>query len=480
MKENKEPKMKRMTRRSFLKSGALLTAGTAAVLSPTVIPTSALGLDGHVAPSERVTMGLIGCGSHGRGWNLDMMFRNPMQQVVAVCDVDQNYLNAAQKKTNDFYSQKSRQDWKGCDAYRDFRDLVNRKDIDAVDIVTPDHWHVLLAVFAMKAGKDVICEKPTLTIREGRILSDTQKATQRVFQTASENRSIECYQHVVNLARNGLLGKLRNIKVLLPPGNTSVRDPGVQSDEPSARIIGEVPPELDYETWLGPAPVVPYIPARVHYNWRWNFAYSGGVLTDWGSHLINSAQWANDTDDTGPVEVEGKGDFPDFNDVWNTPATFNINYRYANGVTMNVWTEVPGIKLEGSKGWVLCRGWRGNLTASDDRLLNVKFEGDRNLGRPESTVKTGEGIGGEHVDFALCVKSRKPCYYTAECGHRNHTIAHMGNISMILDGAKLQWNPDKERFEGNRADEANVHFCSEREQREPWSFDKVDSWINVG
>ena len=470
--------MKRISRRCFLRNSALFATGTVAVLSPMVIPASALGLGDKPAPSERVTMGLIGCGSHGCGWNLDMMFRNPMQQVIAVCDVDQNYLNAAQKKVNDFYSQQSGQSYKGCDAYRDFRDLVNRKDIDAVDIVTPDHWHVLLAVFAMKAGKDVICEKPTLTIREGRILSDTQKATQRVFQTASENRSIECYQHVVNLARNGLLGELRNIKVLLPSGNTSDRDPNRKNN--NAVTGAEVPPELNYETWLGPAPKVPYIPERVHYNWRWNFAYSGGVLTDWGSHLINIAQWANNTDDTGPVEVEGRGDFPDFDEVWNTPPTFNINYRYDNDVTMNVWTDVPGIKLEGTKGWVLCRGWRGNLTASHDRLLDVTFEGDKNFGRPESTVKTNEGIGGEHIDFAHCVKSRKLCYYTAECGHRNHTIAHMGNISMMLGGKKLQWNPKKERFEGNHADEANSHFCFEREQREAWSFEKVDSWINVG
>ena len=471
--------MTNFTRRSFLKKSVLASAGVVVMASPMIVPKSVLGRNNDVPPSERITMGLIGCGSHGGGWNLDMMFNNPMQQVVAVCDVDKNYLSAAQNKVNGHYSQQSGQSYSGCDAFEDFRDLVNRKDIDAVDIVTPDHWHVMLSVFAMKAGKDVICEKPTLTIAEGRILSDTQKQTQRVFQTASENRSIECYQHVVNLARNGLLGEVRNIKVLLPPGNTEARNPN-QDEAETFFTECAVPEELDYEKWLGPAPVRPYVPGRVHYNWRWNYDYSGGVLSDWGSHLVNIAQWVNDSDDTGPVEVQGTGDFPDFNTAWNTTPTFDIKYRYANGVRMNVWSEVPGIKVEGTKGWVLVRGWRGNTTASDEKLITMKFEGDKNFGRPESTVATNAPIGGEHIDFAKCVKSRKLCYYTAESGHRNHTIAHMGNISMLLGGVKLQWDPVAERFTGEHADEANRHFCMVRQQRDPWTFANIDSWINVG
>lgn len=462
--------MTKLSRRSFLKTSLMATA------APLVVSSSVLGRDGNVAPSERITMGLIGCGDHGRGWNLDLMFKNTIQQVVAVCDVDKNHLAAAKKRVDDFYSTKAGETYKACDAYEDFRDLVNRKDIDAVDIVTPDHWHTLLAVYAMKAGKDVICEKPTLTIREGRLLSDTQKKTQRVFQTASENRSVGCYQQLVNLARNGHLGEIRHIKVLLPPGNTAARE--VNKREPNFSVQ-EIPDTLDYEKWSGPAPVLPYIPARNHYNWRWNFTYSGGVITDWGSHMTNIAQWANNTDETGPVEVQGTGKFPDFDDVWNTAETFKISYKFGNGVTMDVWTEVPGIKIEGTKGWVLSRGWRKPLTASDDSLLKITFEGDKNLGRPEAGADAGGG-GGEHLDFANCVKSRKLCYYTAESGHRTHSIAHMGNISMLLGGAKLRWNPKKEVFEGDRAEEANKHFCYVREQRDPWTFENIDSWINVG
>ena len=464
--------MTTLSRRLFLKKSSALALGA------TLIPASALGRDDNVAASERVAMGLIGCGSHGGGWNLDLMIANPMQQVVAVCDVDEGRMQNSRNKANSAYSAKMGTTYKGCTAHGDFRDLVNRKDVDAVCIATPDHWHVLLSVFAMKAGKDVICEKPTLTIEEGRILSDTQKKTQRVFQTASENRSIAGYQYLVNAARNGHLGEVRNIKVLLPSGNTADRD--TLNREGAKWEVTEPPKGLNHDLWLGPAPVKPHIEARTHYNWRWNFDYSGGVLTDWGAHLINIAQWANNSDDTGPVEVQGTGDFPDFGAVWNTPPTFRINCRYADGVTMEIWTEVPGIKLEGTKGWLLMRGWRGNTTASDDSLLKLTFEGDKNFGRPESTVPTSGGTGGEHIDFANCVKSRELCYYTAECGHRNHTIAHIANISMLLDGAKLNWNPQTEKFEGNRADEANKHFCMTRPQREPWTFAKVDSWINVG
>lgn len=460
-----------LSRRSFLKKSSL-------AFGAALIPASALGLDGNVAANERVAMGLIGCGDHGGGWNLDLMIANPMQQVIAVCDVDEGRMQSIQNKAEKAYADKMGAAYKGCTAHGDFRDLVNRKDVDAVCIATPDHWHVLLSVFAMKAGKDVICEKPTLTIEEGRILSDVQKKTQRVYQTASENRSIDRYQYLVNATRNGHLGELRHIKVLLPPGNTAARS--VSKEEQANWEPAEVPKGLNYDLWLGPAPVKPYIQTRTHYNWRWNFDYSGGVLTDWGAHLINIAQWANDSDATGPVEVQGTGDFPPFDAVWNTAPTFRINCRYANGVTMEIWSEVPGIKLEGTKGWLLMRGWRRPITASDESLLNLQFEGDKNFGRPESTVKAEGGSGGEHIDFANCVKSRKPCYYSAECGHRNHSIGHLANVSMLLGGAKLSWNPQSEKFEGERAEEANKHFCVSRPQREPWSFGSVDTWINVG
>ena len=470
-------------RRDFLKQ---MVAGTA-FMAPLVIGGRAIGLDGAVSANERVTMGLIGCGQHGVEWNMSLMFDNPEQQVVAVCDVDHLRMQDAKRRVEEFYTAAQNSDGSGvsaytCAAYEDFRDLINRKEIDAVDIVTPDHWHVLMAVMAMRAGKDVICEKPTLTIAEGRLLSDTQRATQRVYQTASENRSIDEYQRIVSAVRSGQIGELRHMKVLLPPGlvDKGKINPTFEDRAP--------PPHLDYEKWLGPAPLRPYVEARVHYNWRWNLDYSGGSLTDWGAHMINLAQWANNSDATGPVSVCGRGDFPDETEVWNATPTFDIDYVYGNGVTMRVWNEVPGIKFEGTKGWILNRGWRGDTTASDERLLTwTPGSGDVDVGRAESVVGragpspvTGKSMGGEHVDFTRCVKSRELCYYSAECGHRNHTIAHLGNTSMKLGGAKLTWNPETERFEGERADEANESRFVHRPMRAPWTIDAIDSWINVG
>ncbi|MCL2304183.1 MAG: Gfo/Idh/MocA family oxidoreductase [Planctomycetaceae bacterium] len=459
----------KLSRRTFLKA----TAAT-----PFVVPSSVLGRDGNTAPSERVTMGLIGCGSHGIGWNLPLMFANPMQQVIAVHDVDKPRALDAQKRVNAHYSEKMGQSYAGCEIDDDFRDLVNRKEIDAVCIATPDHWHVLLSVFAMKAGKDVICEKPTWSIREGRILADTARQTGRVYQTASENRSIDVYQQIVNLCRGGHLGEIRHMKVLLPPGNTGARNPNKDADPSDAPQ--EVPEGLDYDTWTGPAPLIPYIPIRHHYNWRWNFAYSGGLITDWGAHLVNIAQWCIDADETGPVSVQAEGEMLPEEAIWNTPANFKAYYQYANGVKLDIWTEVPGIKVEGTKGWILSRGWRGPLRSSDDKLLEITFEGPKNFGRPESTVAATSGTGGEHIDFANCVKSRGACYYTAESGHRTHTIAHLANVSMLLGGVTLKWNPAEEKFEGDHAEAPNRHFCYERSYREPWTFEKIDSWINVG
>jgi len=442
-------------------------AATAA--APIIIPSSALGLAGTVAPSNRITMGLIGCGGHGTGWNLDRMFENPDQLVVAVCDVDTQHLAKAEKKVNSHYSKALGQDYR-CGMYSDFRDLVNRKDIDAVDVATPDHWHVIPALMALKAKKHVICEKPlTLTVREGRILADQAKRSGLVFQTASENRSIDSYIYMCELVHGGFIGELRHIKVLLPKDNASRGNTDFTTQEP--------PEYLDYEMWQGQAPSAPYCPARIHNTFRWNLAYSGGRLTDWGAHMIDLAQWASGHQETGPVEVEGTGVFPPRDAVWNTAGEFDLHYRYANGVTMHVWSEVPGIKFEGTEGWIMFHGWRGPLAASDPKILEVKIPKDKQLHRPKTIVaRTGGGgiPGGEHMDFTDCIKNGRQTYAPAEIGHRTISVAHIGNIAMQL-GRKLRWNPEKEKF--HLDDEANAMLG--REQREPWTIDNVDSWLNA-
>ena len=455
----------RLTRRRFLRDLAIVN-----VAAPVVISSSVLGLAGAVAPSNRIAMGLIGCGGHGTSWNLDRMFENPDQQVVAVCDVDSLHLAAAEEKVNSHYSKLLGREYR-CQVYADFRELVNRKDIDAVDVATPDHWHVIPSIMALKAGKHVICEKPlTLTVREGRILADEAKRSGLVFQTASENRSIDSFIQICELVNGGYIGGLRKIEVLLPTGNESRGNDDFTLQEP--------PEYLDYEMWQGQAQAAPYCSARVHNTFRWNLAYSGGRLTDWGAHLIDLAQWASGYQHTGPVEVEGTGIFPPRAAVWNTAVEFDLQYRYANGVLMNVRSEEPGIRFEGDDGWVMFKGWRGPLEASDPKILTIEIPRGRQLHRPKTlaTRVRGEGVpGGEHLDFTECIKNGGETYSPAETGHRTITIAHIGNIAMLL-GRKLDWSPEQERF----PDDEEASALLSREERKPWTIANIDSWLNVG
>ncbi|MBM3999630.1 MAG: Gfo/Idh/MocA family oxidoreductase [Planctomycetes bacterium] len=454
----------RVARRTFLKRIA------AAGLFPTIIPASALGRSGTVAPSNRIRMGLIGCGGHGTSWNLDRMFENPDQQVVAVCDVDGRHAAEAERRVNEHYSKALGMPYR-CDVFRDFRDLINRKDIDAVDVATPDHWHVLPALMATRAKKHVICEKPlSLTLAEGRQLADESARSGLVFQTASENRSIDSYIQIVELVRGGYIGELRHVKVMLPKDNEARGNEDFTVQPP--------PKELDYDFWQGQAPIAPYCPARVHNTFRWNLAYSGGRITDWGAHLFDLAQWASGHERTGPVEVEGTGTFPPGDSVWNTAGIFDVRYRYSSGLTMHAWSEgTPGVKFEGTEGWVMFRGWRAPLTASDPKVLDVVIPESKRAHRPTVICRRDAAsgpAGGEHLDFTDAIKNNKPTYAPAEIGHRTISIAHIANIAMRL-GRKLGWDPDKEEFVGD----AEANAMRAREQREPWTPKNVDAWLNV-
>jgi len=249
------------TRRAFLKRCA---AAAAACAAPTIIPASARGADGQTAPSGRITVGFIGTGDHGTNWNLPPYLNHKSAQVVAVCDVDRNHLSRAKKIVDRHYQNGD------CFATGDFREVLARRDIDAVMISTPDHWHTLISLLAIQAGKDVQCEKPTLTIREGQRLVAAVRKHKKVFQTSTEDRSLPEYHRMAELVRNGRIGKLQRIEVILPkqPGG-----PGDPTPQP-------VPPELDYDLWLGPAPLAPYTRGRVHYNFRWIWDYSGGIICD--------------------------------------------------------------------------------------------------------------------------------------------------------------------------------------------------------
>ncbi len=432
-----------VTRRSFLKKTAGFAAGT--IGFPYFVPSAALGKAGAVAPSNRITLGFIGVGSHGTSINLRTFLGNSDAQALAVCDVDSSHLEQAEKIVNGQYANnKISGTYKSCAVYKDFREIIARSDIDAVVISTPDHWHALISVIAARAGKDVFCEKPTLTVHEGRVVSDTIKRYNRIYQTASENRSVYVYHRMCELVRNGRIGKLRTIRVGLRSGPNRPGDPTPMP----------VPEYLDYDMWLGPAPWAPYTKDRLHYEWRWILDYSGGQLTDWGAHLVNIAQWANDTDHTGPVTVEGKGQFGKAG-LYNTATKYEIEYEYANGVKLFISSGTPSIRFEGTDGWIGNHGWTAALQAEPRSIL------DSIIGPNENHLYTCRG--GEQRNFLDCVKSRKPCYYTAESGHRTFTITHIGNISMML-GRKLQWNPDNERFIND--DTANRMLS--RAMRSPW------------
>ena len=421
-----------ITRRCFLSKGAGVVA------FPYIIRPSALGKAGTVAASERITIGFIGVGGHGRSVNLKSFLGNADAQAVAVCDVDNNHRNIARDMVNKKYGNQD------CATYNDFRKIIERADIDAVMISTPDHWHVPISIMAAKAGKDVECEKPTLTIEEGRVLCETMNRYNRVFQWSTEDRSVDVYHRMCELVRNGRIGKVHTIHVELPSGPNTPGDPTPMT----------VPEGFDYEMWLGPAPWAPYTKDRIHWNFRWILDYSGGQLTDWGAHLLDGAQWGNDSEYTGPVEVEGKGVFCK-EGLYDTAKEYRIEYTYANGVRLIVKSGTPSLKFEGSKGWIGNRGWRGKLQAEPKSIL------DSVIGPNEIHLYTCRA--GEQRNFLDCVKSRKDCYFPPEIGHRCFTVAHIGNISMLL-GRKLKWDPDKERF----VNDEQANRMLSRSMRSPW------------
>ena len=407
--------------------------------APWVITSAALGSADRAPASQRITIGSIGVGGEG-GKNLGAFLGQRDAQVLAVCEVDPQRRQQAQDRVNQQYQNKD------CASCADFREIIARRDIDAVSISTPDHWHVPMSLMAVRAGKDVICEKPTLTIAGGRMLSNAVSRYGRVFQTSTEDRSLPVYHRMAELVRNGRIGRLQRIHVKLPAGPGTPGDPTPQP----------VPKGFDYELWLGPAPWAPYCAARIHWNFRWITDYSGGMLTDWGAHLIDTAQWANDTERTGPVEVEGTGKrYP--SGLYDTCYEYRLRYRYASGVEMFVESGGVALRFEGTDGWIANDGWIGPLQASSKEILSSV------IGPSEIHLFTCPA--GEHRNFLDCVQSRKDPYFPAEIGHRCSSVMHVGNIALSL-GRKLRWDPQQERF----ADDETANRMLSRAMREPWQL----------
>lgn len=429
-----------LSRRGFLKrAGALALGGVAA---PTIIPASALGADGTVAPSNRLVYGAIGTGGRGTS-DLKSIMSKEGVQAVAVCDVDARRRAKARHLIEERYADRSPHGkWSGCVEYSDFRQLLARDDIDVVSISTPDHWHTLIAVAAARAGKDIYCQKPlTLTIQEGRIMSDTVARYGRVLQVGSQQRSDRDFRFACELVRNGRIGQLEHIEVGLPVGSQH----DVVSPQP-------VPSHFDYNMWLGPAPYTPYHEERCHYNFRFHFDYSGGRPTDWGAHHCDIAHWAMGTDTTGPVQVEGQGVFPD-NGPFNTSITYRFVATYQDGVRMICSSEFErGVRFVGQEGWIFIS--RDELKASPQKLLGSVI-GPNEIHLYESTSHSG--------NFLECVRTRREPVASVEVGHRSISVPHLGNISMRL-GRKIRWDPDREVI----LDDPEAQRMTSRPMRSPW------------
>jgi myo-inositol 2-dehydrogenase / D-chiro-inositol 1-dehydrogenase len=423
--------MKRISRRHFVK--ATLMTGLAA---PSIIPSSVLGAN---SPSNQITLGFIGVGDHGTTWNMHHFLPMPEAKILMVCDVDGYRMRKAKGMVDASY------DNEDCAVTKDFREVLARKDIDAVVISTPDHWHTLISVMAVKAGKDVLCEKPTLTIDEGKILIEAVRKHKRVFQTGTEDRALPMYHRMAELVRNGRIGKLKQIEVMLPKQPTFA---GYPTPQP-------VPPDLDWEMWLGPAPYAPYTKHRAHFNFRWIWDYSGGIICDWGAHLFDTAQWANDTERSGPIEVEGTGTHWE-GGLFDTVKDYDLSYRYANGVTMTCKADHPSLKFIGSEGWIGNRGWRADLEASSKEILESK------IGPEEVQLYTNPK--GEHDDFLKCIKSRKDPYFPVDIGHRVSTLCHLSNIALRLK-RKVRWDPKAECF----LNDPEADAMRSRALRKPWA-----------
>src|ERR1043166_9167766 len=327
----------------FSRRRFLITSGTAIVL-PAIVPACVVGRGKRPAPSNRITMGAVGWGIMGPD-NAKAFLGNEDCQVVAACDVDKYHSSKAVNTINDHYKNKD------CKAYHDYRELMARDDIDAVMLAVPDHWHALIAVEAAKRRKDIYGEKPLArTIAEQQAIVRAVQKNKCIWQTGSWQRSRENFHKAAEIVRNGLIGKITHVEVGLPGGHADFKKTADKSQ------ITEPPKELDYDFWIGPSRMEPYIEARLHMNWRWNYNTGGGQLLDWIGHHGDIAHWGLDFDNAGPMEVEGTGDFPPREAVWNTATKYRINLTYPKNVTMTIaggHRDIQsGPKWTGTDGWV--------------------------------------------------------------------------------------------------------------------------------
>jgi predicted dehydrogenase len=410
-----------MKRRQFIK----ITAGAVAAV-PNVLPSRVLA---QGSPNDRINVGVIGVGGMGIG-DMHGVMRQDGTQIVAVCDVASGYGDkgraGAKAQVEKYYAGKNGSGtFKGCDTYSDFRELCARKDIDAVIVATPDHWHALATLEALRNGKDVYCEKPiTHLFAEGQAVYREVAKRNAVLQTGSQQRSDTKFRIAVEIVRNGLLGKIKQVEVGLPRGN---------STDKSGRIGQPVPDDIDYDLWCGPSRYLPFHPDRLHWNWRWCLDYGGGQLMDWIGHHHDIAQWGLGLDKSGPNKVEAVGfTFPE-KGMYDGPIDYEVRCEYDGGYTSSLSNKHRmGTKWIGENGWV----WvdRGNIEASNPEWFQEKFD--------RGSFK-GYVSRSHHANWVECIRSRKECITPAETAHRSATPGHIGYVSLAV-GRPLKWDPKAE------------------------------------
>jgi predicted dehydrogenase len=439
---NKSDQNSGISRRHFLAATGL------AMAAPTFISARALGADGTAPASQRITVGVVGWGMQGPGNTGELLRLNDVQ-VVAACDLDKNHLQSAVDTVNNHYKNKD------CKPYHDYRELMARKDIDAVMLAVPDTWHALVAVEAARNKKDIYGEKPLArTIVEQQAIVKAVQSNKRVWQTGSWQRSQGPFRKAAEIVRNGLIGKLQRVEVGLPSGHNDFAG--------TAKFMtpSDPPPELDYNFWLGPSQMEPYIKGRVHMNWRWNYNVGGGQLLDWIGHHCDIAHWGMDCDEkSGPTEIEGTGEFPAKDAVWNTCTKYRVTLKYPNDVTMIIagghGDIRSGTKWIGTDGWV----WvdRGGFDAS-----NVEWFQQI----PADKYKVKLYKSDNHMrNFIDCVKSRERTITPVETAHHSALPGHLGLIAMLV-GRKLKWDSQKEIIIGD----PEATKLMSRAFRPPWKL----------
>ncbi len=468
--------MKQHSRRSFLKKAGTGTAGIlAASAFPAIVPASVFGKN---APSNRIQIGQIGFGRIARSHDLPEILKNDIAHVMAVADVDSRRTAIGKEWIEAQYAKRTgKVGYVTVRKYEDYHDLIADKEIDAVVISTPDHWHAQPAMEAALAGKHIYLQKPTsLTIKEGRQMSDAVRKSGVVFQLGSQQRSADPwpqFKRTCELVRNGRIGELKKVYVGLPgdpPGGSLERMP--------------VPDNLDYDFWLGSTPEVYYTADRVHSQtnlddrpgWLRCEQFGAGMITGWGSHHIDIAHWGMGTELTGPVEVEGTATFPT-SGLWNVHGDFRVTAKYANGVVMEIGGDNPnGVKFEGTEGWIFVSRGNVGVTASDPSAAGSKEQNNafyasdpKILG---SVIAPGEihlyDSPEQHRNWLESIQNRKESISPAEIAHRSCSACLVAHTAMKLQ-RRLRWDPEKEEF----INDAEANATLSRPQRGKYGTDKV-------